>query len=56
MKLKVPIEDVRESDIVCGKRVVKVRRWDHARYVQLSLGVLTTVSGHFGQMVEVERP
>ena len=57
MKLRVPIEQVREGDVINGKKVVEVLHRLHANYVRLILeGGWPIVDGYIGQKtVEVER-
>lgn len=57
MKLRVPIEEAREGDIINGKKVVEVLHRLHANYVRLVLeGGWPIVDGYIGQkMVEVEK-
>ncbi len=57
VKLRIPIEEVREGDRINGKEVVEVLHRTHARYVRLILeGGRDIVDGYMGRdMVEVER-
>jgi len=57
VKLKVPIESVREGDRINGKKVVEVLHRIHAKYVRLVLeGGRDIVDGYIGQKtVEIER-